>query len=89
MHDPHLVAGAAGSDIKIARSLTVAIQHSAVGQMQLVASPLRLSRTPPEYRDPPPLLGEHTAQVLTTLLELSTDQIANLRHAGIIEVNQP
>lgn len=73
----------------IARSLTVAMQHSAVGQMQLVASPLRLSRTPPEYRDPPPLLGEHTAQVLTTLLELSADQIANLRHAGIIEVNQP
>lgn len=73
----------------IARSLTVAMQHSAVGQMQLVASPLRLSRTPPEYRYAPPLLGEHTAQVLTTLLELSADQIANLRHAGIIEVNQP
>lgn len=73
----------------IARRLTVAMNHAAVGKLQLVASPLRLSRTPPEYRSAPPLLGEHTKEVLTTLLELSADQVANLRHAGIVEVNQP
>ena len=49
----------------IARGLTVAMQHAAAGTIDLVASPLRLSRTPPEYRNAPPLLGEHTDEILT------------------------
>ncbi len=68
----------------IARSLTVAMHHAAVGEMQLVASPLRLSRTPPEYRNAPPLLGEHNQEVLTTLLGVSADELARLRSAGIV-----
>ncbi|MGZ6008217.1 MAG: CaiB/BaiF CoA transferase family protein [Rhizomicrobium sp.] len=68
----------------IARNLTVAMQHSAVGQMQLVASPLRLSRTPPEYRNAPPLLGEHSEEVLTSLLGLRAEELASLRKAGIV-----
>lgn len=68
----------------IARHLTVAMQHSAVGSMQLVASPLRLSRTPPEYRNAPPLLGEHSEEVLTSLLGLRAEELASLRKAGIV-----
>jgi crotonobetainyl-CoA:carnitine CoA-transferase CaiB-like acyl-CoA transferase len=68
----------------IARSLTVTMQHAAAGPMQLVASPIRLSRTPPEYRSAPPLLGEHNAEVLTTLLGLSAAQCESLRKAGIV-----
>ena len=68
----------------IARSLTVAMQHAAAGEMQLVASPLRLSRTPPEYRNAPPLLGEHSEEVLTTLLGVGADELARLRAAGIV-----
>jgi crotonobetainyl-CoA:carnitine CoA-transferase CaiB-like acyl-CoA transferase len=35
-----------------------------LGDVPLIASPLRLSSTPPEIRLPPPRLGEHTAEVL-------------------------
>jgi crotonobetainyl-CoA:carnitine CoA-transferase CaiB-like acyl-CoA transferase len=59
------------------------MQH-ATGPMTLVASPLRLSATPPEYRSAPPLLGEHTNEVLSGVLALPADEIARLRGAGVI-----
>jgi crotonobetainyl-CoA:carnitine CoA-transferase CaiB-like acyl-CoA transferase len=68
----------------IARNLTVTMQHPSVGEMQLAASPLRLSRTPPEYRNAPPLLGEHNDEVLTSLLNLKAEELASLRKAGIV-----
>jgi crotonobetainyl-CoA:carnitine CoA-transferase CaiB-like acyl-CoA transferase len=68
----------------IARGLTIAVQHAAAGEMHLPASPLRLSRTPPEYRSAPPLLGEHNQEVLTGLLGLSVEDVASLNKAGIV-----
>ena len=68
----------------IARGLTIAMNHAAVGPLQLVASPLRLSATPPEYRNAPPLLGEHTDKILAGILNLSNDEIAALRAGGVI-----
>jgi crotonobetainyl-CoA:carnitine CoA-transferase CaiB-like acyl-CoA transferase len=68
----------------IARSLTVAMTHAGVGPMTLVASPLKLSATPPEYRNAPPLLGEHTDEVLSGVLGLSGDEIARLRAGSVV-----
>ena len=68
----------------IARGLTVTMDHSAKGPMDLVASPLRLSRTPPEYRSAPPLLGEHTDEILNGVLAIQADEIARLRAAKIV-----
>ena len=68
----------------VARKMTVILPHAAVGNINLVASPLRLERTPPEYRDGPPLLGEHTEDVLTQILGLSLAQIAALRAENIV-----
>jgi crotonobetainyl-CoA:carnitine CoA-transferase CaiB-like acyl-CoA transferase len=68
----------------IARGLTVAMQHKAAGSLNLVASPLRLSRTPPEYRLAPPLLGEHTEEILKGLLAIQPSEIARLRAARIV-----
>ena len=68
----------------IARGLTIAMNHAAVGPLNLVTSPLRLSATPPEYRSAPPLLGEHTAEVLSGILGLTVTQIAQLRGAGVV-----
>ena len=68
----------------IARGLTIAMNHAAVGPLNLVASPLRLSATPPEYRNAPPLLGEHTDEILAGILNLSSDEIATLRAGGVI-----
>ena len=68
----------------VARGLTVSLDHSAAGPIDLVASPVRLSKTPPEYRSAPPLLGEHTDEVLAAELDLDADEIAKLRADGIL-----
>jgi crotonobetainyl-CoA:carnitine CoA-transferase CaiB-like acyl-CoA transferase len=67
----------------IARGLKVAMNHANAGSIDLVASPLRLSKTPPEYRTAPPLLGENTDAVLDEL-GLSPAEIARLRQTGVI-----
>ncbi|HJW41254.1 MAG TPA: CaiB/BaiF CoA-transferase family protein [Rhizomicrobium sp.] len=66
-----------------ARNLTVSMMH-ATGPMRLPASPLRLSVTPPEYRSAPPLLGQHTEEVLSEVLDLSATDIALLRNKGVV-----
>ncbi|HTT97860.1 MAG TPA: CaiB/BaiF CoA-transferase family protein [Rhizomicrobium sp.] len=68
----------------LARGLTISMQHAAQGPMNLVASPLRLSGTPPEYRSAPPLLGQHTDEVLNGVLSIEADEIARLRAAKIV-----
>ena len=45
---------------------------------------MRLSATPVEYRIPPPLLGEHTQQVLSETLGIDTAKIEKLSSDGII-----
>jgi crotonobetainyl-CoA:carnitine CoA-transferase CaiB-like acyl-CoA transferase len=51
-----------------ARGLRVDLPHPAFGPVPLVASPIRLSETPVQYRFAPPMLGEHTDQVLADWL---------------------
>ncbi|AQZ94519.1 CaiB/BaiF CoA transferase family protein [Halopseudomonas phragmitis] len=51
-----------------ARQLKVTLEHPLAGQVDLVANPIRLSRTPAEYRAAPPLLGQHTREVLADWL---------------------
>src|SRR3546814_13686993 len=43
-----------------ARGLAMELPHALAGKVPQVASPIRLSETPVEYRNAPPLLGEHT-----------------------------
>jgi crotonobetainyl-CoA:carnitine CoA-transferase CaiB-like acyl-CoA transferase len=50
----------------------------------MVASPMRFSDTPLEYRLAPPLLGEHTEEVLRGLLGKSDAEIARLRADGAV-----
>jgi crotonobetainyl-CoA:carnitine CoA-transferase CaiB-like acyl-CoA transferase len=50
----------------------------------MVASPMRFSGTPLEHKRPPPLLGQHTDQVLKELLGKDTAEIARLREGGAI-----
>jgi len=50
----------------------------------LVASPMRFSETALEYRQAPPVLGQHTEEVLRGLLGKSDADIAALRAAGIV-----
>jgi crotonobetainyl-CoA:carnitine CoA-transferase CaiB-like acyl-CoA transferase len=59
-------------------------QHPKVDKVQLVASPMKLSKTPVRQDLPPPLLGQHTDEVLGDLLGLDPDTLAALRDNKII-----
>ncbi len=50
-----------------ARGLIVQIEHRAIGTAKSIANPIRFSNTPVSYRLPPPLLGEHTREILHSL----------------------
>jgi crotonobetainyl-CoA:carnitine CoA-transferase CaiB-like acyl-CoA transferase len=49
-----------------------------------VAYPLKLSETPASYRLPPPILGQHTEEVLAGELGLTADELARLRDSGVV-----
>jgi crotonobetainyl-CoA:carnitine CoA-transferase CaiB-like acyl-CoA transferase len=66
-----------------ARGVRIELEHAAAGPLALVASPMRFSGTPLEYRSAPPLLGEHTEEVLRDVLQKSPAEIAKLRDAGV------
>lgn len=74
--DPHVQA----------RGMVHEMTHSVNGgtPAKLVASPFKMSETPVTYRHAPPLLGEHTDEVLREDLGMSDDEIAALREAGTI-----
>ena len=55
-----------------------------IGNVSLVRSPMRFSETPIEHQVPPPLLGQHTEDVLRGLLGKSEGEVARLRSEGII-----
>jgi crotonobetainyl-CoA:carnitine CoA-transferase CaiB-like acyl-CoA transferase len=67
----------------LAREMTVEMPHPLSGSVRLVASPMKFSATPVQYQRPPPLLGEHTAQILTEF-GLTEAEIAALRAAQAI-----
>lgn len=67
-----------------ARGLRLDLPHALGGLVPQVASPIRLSGTPVEYRRAPPLLGEHTLEVLTGVLGLPEESVMTLRKAGIL-----
>ena len=66
------------------RDMVTTWEHPANGAVELVSSPLKLSATPVRTDLPPPLLGQHTQEVLQELLHLSEDDLAQLRTQGII-----
>jgi formyl-CoA transferase len=66
-----------------ARGMRVEVPHPKAGKVSVTASALKLSRTPVEYRRPPPGLGEHTAEVLFDFGGLTEKDIQSLRERGI------
>lgn len=51
------------------REMLVKMNHPTIGELPLVGSPLKMSLTPVQYRLPPPLMGQHTAEILNELKE--------------------
>ncbi len=67
-----------------ARGLRLDLPNALGSTTPQVASPLRLSATPVAYRSAPPLLGQHTDDLLERLLGMTEAQVAELRKAGVI-----
>ncbi|GAA5131410.1 CaiB/BaiF CoA transferase family protein [Alloalcanivorax gelatiniphagus] len=67
-----------------ARGLRREMEHPSAGAVPTVASPLRLSATPAQYRRPPPLLGEHTREVLGDLLGIDEAGLQTLFAEGVV-----
>ena len=59
------------------------VEHPKMGKVKMVGNAVDLSRTPPRIEVPPPMLGEHTEQVLTSL-GYDASAIASLRSSGVI-----
>jgi crotonobetainyl-CoA:carnitine CoA-transferase CaiB-like acyl-CoA transferase len=68
----------------IARGVKIELEHAAAGKLPGVASPMRFSETSVEYRSAPPLVGQHTDEVLREVLGLDAAGIARLRAAGAV-----
>jgi crotonobetainyl-CoA:carnitine CoA-transferase CaiB-like acyl-CoA transferase len=68
-----------------AREMKVVVQHPTAGPVNDIGFPVKLSRTPGEVRLPPPLLGQHTDEVLEGLLGMDSAELARLEQAGVVE----
>lgn len=71
--DPHLVA----------REMIVDVDYPVRGTYKTVGSPIKLSDSPAEITRPP-LLGEHTAELLSEICGVSAEDVARMKKAGVV-----
>ena len=68
----------------LARDMVRTVKHPTAGDLKMVGIPFRFSGTPAKIRRAPPLLGQHTEEVLGAELGLSAERIAQLRAEKVI-----
>ncbi len=70
----------------LARGMRLDMPHPKTGSkpVSMVASPLKFSKSQVDYRMAPPVLGQHSEEVLGEVLGLSADEVAGLRDRGVI-----
>jgi len=66
------------------RNMVAQVPHPTIDPLRLVGIPIKYSDTPGAVRLPPPLVGEHTDEILSDVLSYSPEQIAELREQGAI-----
>ncbi len=66
------------------RGLQLELDHPDAGKVASVANPIRMSSTPVQYDRAPPLLGQHTDEVLQRLLGLDAQEVSRLRQDNVI-----
>ena len=73
----------------LARGMRFDLPHRLSGTVPQVGNPLHFSANPVAYTQAPPLLGEHTATVLSQRLGLSAESLADLAARGVVEIGSP
>jgi succinate--hydroxymethylglutarate CoA-transferase len=68
-----------------ARDMVVPMRHPSCGSISLVNTPVKYSQSRPRIRSPPPVLGEHTDEILREVLGLSDAEIARLKAEGAVK----
>lgn len=64
--------------------MAIELPHPDAGRVKLVRNPIRMSATPATSGVAPPLLGQHTGEVLRDVLGRSEEEIAALRERGVL-----
>ena len=67
-----------------AREMILEVEHNRMGNMKVVGTPMKFSRTPCRIDKASPDLGEHTDEILTEMLNLSPEEIRDCKDEGII-----
>ncbi|QOY95664.1 CoA transferase [Massilia sp. UMI-21] len=67
-----------------AREVAIELPHPTAGKVKLVRNPIRMSATPATSDKAPPLLGQHTDEVLHDVLGLGEAEITALREKGVV-----
>ena len=67
-----------------ARNMVTEVEHPSCGPMKLVSPPVKYSHSKPSIRSPPPVLGQHTDEVLSQVLGYDSDDIRKFRAEGIV-----
>jgi crotonobetainyl-CoA:carnitine CoA-transferase CaiB-like acyl-CoA transferase len=76
------VAEALSDPQLMARDMIEAVEHVAAGTIKVLGVPIKLSETPGAVRTAPPILGQHTAQVLAEI-GMTVDEIEGPRNAAL------
>jgi len=75
VNDPHIAND---------REMFLEVKHPTLGKIKLGGNPIKLSKTKPTIRQAPPLLGQHTEDILKEILSYSKEKIGELKYKGVI-----
>jgi crotonobetainyl-CoA:carnitine CoA-transferase CaiB-like acyl-CoA transferase len=68
----------------LARDMVIPLEHPKAGTIRVAGVPIKLSDTPGEVHSPPPVLGEHSAQVLRDWLQINAAEVDTLQQEGVL-----
>ena len=78
------VQQALASEQALAKEMVIKIAHQHIGEFKTLGTPLKMHGTPTSIRQAPPLLGEHTDEILHEYLQLSTSELSDLKNKIVI-----
>ncbi len=73
-----------GVNVVLARNMVTKIDHPTCGPLKMVNTPVKYSYSEPSIRTPPPLLGQHTDEILRDILKVGAAEIEELKRDGVI-----